>query len=210
MLGTFGDDPAVIAAARARVDDALSGGQALDPEMATTLVQVAARHGDAALFDALVAAAEKAATPEQLYGYLGALAFFEDPALTDRGLGRLLTGELRNQDAAWYLRRFLANPNAGVNRRAWTFLKTHWTELQSKIFVTFADASMMAALSSFCDAGSRDDIMAFFAAKPRPTAARALQQSLERITNCIALREQQAPALAEWVAESGSRRGRTP
>src|SRR6185436_1329528 len=188
-----------------RVREALSGGEPLDRETADTLIHAAAKRGDAALFDAFLAAAAKAPTPEEYYRYLGALAYFEDPAMIDRGLNRLASDDIRNQDAAWYLRRLLANPDAGVNARAWTFLKTHWTELQPKLSVSFADAALVESLSSFCDGGTRDDVKAFFAANPRPAATRALEQTVERIDNCITFRQKQAASLREWLAATPGR-----
>jgi hypothetical protein len=125
--------------------------------------------------------------------------------MIDRGLNRLTSEDIRSQDAAWYLRRLLANPDAGVNARAWAYMKTHWTELQPKLSVSFADAALVESLSSFCDAGTRDDIKSFFTANPRPTAARALEQTIERINNCIAFRQKQAPALDEWLSAGSAR-----
>ena len=46
----------------------------------------AAAHGDAKLFDALAAAADRATSPEEQYRYLFALATFRDPALIERAL----------------------------------------------------------------------------------------------------------------------------
>ena len=69
-LGTTGDDAAVIATARAAVDRALGGGAPLDPSAASALIEVAAEHGDAKLYDALAAAAERATSPEDHYRYL--------------------------------------------------------------------------------------------------------------------------------------------
>jgi hypothetical protein len=79
-------------------------------------------------------------------------------------------------------------------------MKTHWSELQPMLSISFADAGIVSSLASFCDAGTRDDIRAFFAANPRPAATRALGQTIERIDSCIAIREKQAPALADWLA----------
>jgi aminopeptidase N len=205
VLAITGNDERVLDAAHRRVREALSGGEPLDRETAETLIHAAAKRGDAALFDAFLAAAAKAPTPEEYYRYLGALAYFEDPAMIDRGLNRLASDDIRSQDAAWYLRRVLANPDAGVNARAWTFLKTHWTELQPKLSVSFADAALVESLSSFCDAGTRDDVKAFFAANPRPAATRALEQTVERIDNCITFRQKQAPSLREWLAATSGR-----
>ena len=56
----------------------------------------------------------------------------------------------------------------------------------------------MRALSAFCDAATRDDIRAFFAAHSLPAAARTLGETLEQINNCIALRDQQTASVSEW------------
>ena len=58
---------------------------------------------------------------------------------------------------------------------------------------------LVNSLSAFCAAGARDDIHAFFTAHRLPTASRTLQQTIERINNCIGVREKQAPALAAWL-----------
>jgi phosphoenolpyruvate carboxylase len=58
---------------------------------------------------------------------------------------------------------------------------------------------VVTALGAFCDAPSRDDIKAFFTAHPLQSASRTLDQTVERIDNCVALRERQAPALVEWL-----------
>jgi len=57
----------------------------------------------------------------------------------------------------------------------------------------------VGAVAAFCDARTRDDIRAFFTAHPLSSATRALSESLERIDNCIALREKQTPLLTEWL-----------
>jgi aminopeptidase N len=200
-LGTSGNDSDVIARARGLVDRSLSGGTPLDPTLATGLLRVAARRGDRALFDAIVAAARRASTPEESRRYLDTLAYFEDPALVRQALDRALSDEVRSQDAPRYLRNFLANPNGSVNRQAWQFVKARWTQLLPKISISLGDAFLVGGLSSFCDPGTRDDIKAFFAENQRPTAARALEQTLERINACVKLKESQAPILSRWLAE---------
>ena len=71
---------------------------------------------------------------------------------------------------------------------------------QPKITISLGDVNLVGSLSAFCDTGTRDDIKAFFAAHKLPSAARTLNQTIERIGNCIELREKQAPALAAWLA----------
>jgi len=197
-LGTYADDPDVVAKSRAALDRSLTGGPALEPTVAGAIVMAAARHGDEKLFDALTAAAERATSPEDQYRYLFALADFRDPALVQRGLERSLTPQLRSQDTAIYLARFLVNPAS--RSLAWTFVKEHWAALEPKVVISLGDVNLTRSLGAFCDARSRDDIKAFFAAHPLPGAARTLTQTLEQINNCIALRDKQTPAVAAWLA----------
>jgi aminopeptidase N len=196
-LGTTGEDGDVISRSRAALDRALDGGARLDATLAGPIVSVASEHGDATLYDALEAAADRATSPDEHYRYLFALTNFHDPVLIDRGLDYTLSSQLRSQDTAIYLLQFLGNPAA--RPRAWAFAKAHWTSLAPKLAISGGDTNFVGALSAFCDAGDRDDIKAFFAAHTLPAATRTLEQTVERINNCIDLREQETPALTKWV-----------
>jgi puromycin-sensitive aminopeptidase len=131
---------------------------------------------------------------------LNALSEFTDPALADRALRMSLSPQMRSQDTAIYLAHFLGNPAA--NARAWAFVKANWKALEPKGTIYGGDTNLVSALGSFCDAGARDDIKAFFAAHKLPSAARGLQQTVERIDNCIALRQKQMPILATWLGRA--------
>jgi aminopeptidase N len=197
-LGTIAHDPEVITLARNAVDRSLAGNVPIEPTMAGAVIETAATHGDAALFDALAAAAERATDPDQHYRYLYALGSFRDPALVDRGLKRALTGDLRSQDMAIYLSQFFANPDA--RDRAFAFVVENWAALAPKLTIFGADTYLIRSMSNFCDAESRDRVKAFFTEHKLPAAERTLDQTLETINNCIALREKQAPNVAAWLA----------
>jgi len=161
------------------------------------VLHAAAEHGDARLFDALLAAAERTSDPDEHYRYLYALADFRDPALAARGLELAASPQLRSQDAAIYLAQFFGNP--ATRSRALAFVIDRWAALEPKVTVFGGDTTLIHSLSSFCDAESRDRIKAFFAAHPLPAATRTLEQTIEQIDTCIALREKQAPAVAAWL-----------
>src|SRR5262249_2475463 len=150
------EDPAVVSQARAATMRALKGGGALDPTLANVVIGTAARHGDAALFDALVAAAERPTAPEEHDRYLFPLGYFRDSALVDRGLDLRLSPQLRSEDTAIYLAPFFANPYARDG--AWAFVKSRWQALEPKVTIFGGDTSLTRSLSAFCDAGARDDI----------------------------------------------------
>jgi aminopeptidase N len=196
-LGMTGNDTQVAASARTAVDRALQGGAPLDPTLARTIVDVAARSGDAPLFDGFIAASDRATSPDERYRYLYALAKFRDPALVDRALALSITPKLRSQDTARFLSSFLTEEVA--RPRAWAYMKAHWSELEPKVAIFGSDTMVVSSLGNFCDASSRDDIASFFRQHPLPSAARTLTQTIERINNCIAFRSAQTGTVTEFL-----------
>src|SRR6185436_15921838 len=74
-LGGIAHDPEVVAAARTALDRSLLRQQAsasapLEPTAANAIVNVAAQHGDRALFDALLAAIPQTTLPEERNRYM--------------------------------------------------------------------------------------------------------------------------------------------
>jgi aminopeptidase N len=196
-LGGIGRDADVLAQARTAVDRALRGDLQLEPATARTVVRLAAAGGDAALLEALMAAAERAESPEERYLYLYAVASFRDPVIIARALEYSLTPRLRSQDTALYLSRFLVE-EAG-RPQAWAFLKEHWSDLEPKIAIAGGDVTLVGSLAAFCDATARDDIRTFLSRHPLPAASRTLSQTIERIDNCIALRKKQTASVTAWL-----------
>jgi aminopeptidase N len=197
-LGDTGEDGRVVTDARQALEQTLAGGPPLDPTLEGPIVAVAAAHGDAALFDRLQTAASRATTPIEHDRYLYALTDFREPSLVDRALEYSVTPDLRSQDAALYFAHLFGNPAA--RDRAWTFLKSHWATLEPKITISLGDVNLVGGLGAFCDAGTRDDIRSFFAAHKLPSATRTLAQTLERITNCIGLKQRETEPVAKWLA----------
>ena len=62
------------------------------------------------------------------------------------------------------------------------------------------DTGLVAALGQFCDAQARGEIVAFFTAHKLSGAVRTLDQTVERINNCIELKQKQSAAVAGWIA----------
>jgi aminopeptidase N len=198
-LGAIGDDADIVKQSRAALDRALARGEsAIDPTIKESVVKIAAARGDERLYEALSAAAARASTPDERVLYLSALAEFRDPVLIDRALRLTLTSDVRTQDTARYLSAFLDNPFA--RSHAWSFLKTNWAGLEPKLRIFNGAASVTRALDAFCDAGTRDDIRRFFDTHRLPGVTGALNQTLERINNCIELREKQTIPVSDWLA----------
>ena len=198
ILGTTGNDGDVAGAARQALDRALAGGPPLDPTVAASIVRVAAEHGDARLYNALMAASQGAASPNERTMYLNAASRFQDTAVIDRALQAALRPDMRSQDTPNYLAGFFSNPTA--RPRAWAFVKSNWSVLEPKLSFFDANATIVRALSAFCDAGARDDITAFFASHPLADIGMSLDQTVERINSCIDLTSRETQAVSAWLA----------
>ncbi|MGZ4860893.1 MAG: ERAP1-like C-terminal domain-containing protein, partial [Candidatus Angelobacter sp.] len=129
---------------------------------------------------------------------LFALTAFRQPELARRTLGLVDQGKLRQQDYVRLFPELLAESPA--REIAWDYLKSHWDGLAEKV-TTFGGRGAVSALGGFCSLEKRDDIRQFFAAHSAPGAERALQQSLERITNCVEFKQLQGDNMQKFLQQ---------
>jgi aminopeptidase N len=196
-LGYYGKDPAVIAQAREIAMKFLADPDSVEPALAHTACLVAARNGDAALFDALQKVYETSTNPERQEGALRLLVQFQDPALLERALDYAVSGKVRNQDAAIEFAYALGSEE--TRDPAWKYVQEHWDKVQPQL--TPEMGSMLVGSSdAFCTVGGRDDVKSFFSAHKVAAASGALKHAIESIDGCIELRANQEPKLKEWLA----------
>jgi aminopeptidase N/puromycin-sensitive aminopeptidase len=158
---------------------------------------IAARNGDAALFDQLQKVFETSANPEFQEGALQMLAFFTDPALATRAMDYALSGKVRNQDAAIVLAIALQSDE---NRDlAWSYIQSHWEKVEP-LLTPELGTYLVSTTGQFCTAETRGSVETFFAAHKVPSADQAVKHALESINGCIELRKLQEPKLKEWLA----------
>ena len=158
---------------------------------------LAARDGDASLYDRLLEKQKQAQTPEDFYIYMDALLAFRDPQLIERNLNRALSPEIRSQDAPFVISEILNLPNAGP--LAWDFTKSHWDAIAK--LSSGSAARVVDATATFCSAEQGSQVRDFFASHKVASAERGLNQSLEQIQNCVDLKAQQSPHLAQWLSD---------
>ncbi len=196
ILGFAGADPQVIATAKGMVLAALNGKGTLEPELRTTLVDLTAQHGDTDLYDRYFQAARSSHSPEEFYTWLYGLTAFEKPELVKRTLEYSLSNDIRNQDFEGLIQS-TAQPVAN-HQVAWDFLKANWATISPKL-ATYSPGTVIKATQNFCQPALRSDIENFFMQHRIEGADRSLRQTLERIDNCINLKQQQQTNLAEWL-----------
>ncbi len=205
ILGYTGRDPEALSEARKLTEQVLKNPASVERDLAATALRLAARNGDSALYDRVLAGTKSSKTPEEYYLYFRTLARFSDPRLLQRTLEYAISPEVRSQDTLSLIARVMNN-RAG-EKVGWDFVRLHWAEVE-KAGGPFASSEIVGAADSFCDAGMRDEIKDFFTTHNVPAAERTLKQSLERVNYCVDLRTQQAGQLASWLERHGSSTGK--
>eukprot|EP00262_Sarcandra_glabra_P014364 TRINITY_DN419_c0_g1_i1.p1 TRINITY_DN419_c0_g1~~TRINITY_DN419_c0_g1_i1.p1 ORF type:complete len:866 (+),score=159.90 TRINITY_DN419_c0_g1_i1:322-2598(+) len=109
---------------------------------------------------------------------LSSLASSPDPDIVLEVLNFLLSSEVRSQDAVYGL--------AGISREgretAWGWLKDNWDYISKTWGSGFLITRFISAIvSQFCSDEKADEVEEFFASRVKPSIARTLKQSIERV-----------------------------
>jgi aminopeptidase N len=185
-------------AAMKRCSAYLDDRRSLDPNLADSVVNLAARRGKASLFERFLRAAKAAGTPQERRRFLMALGEFQDPELVKRALSLSLTDTVGTQDVAILLSRMLGNRAAG--QQTWEFIKRRWTTLRRRM-PPMLITRPIEATPHLGSRSARRDVASFFRANPVPTGARAVRQALERFDLNLEFQARAAPALRRWLID---------
>ena len=197
MLGLYGRDPVILAEAHELAEKYLADPTSVEPTLRDTALSIAARNGDAKLFDDLLHVYETSTNPALQNSALGRLAQFENPKLAQRALELAVSGKVRNQDAIFQIDREMSIDN--LRPLAWNFIQTHWDQVRAQ-FTENTGADLVGSTQSFCSAEDRDAVEQFFATHKVEASDVSLRHAIERINGCIELRAAQEPELKSWLA----------
>jgi aminopeptidase N/puromycin-sensitive aminopeptidase len=197
LLGSYGKDPGVIAQAKEIAEKYIADPGSVEGTLGQTALAVAARNGDAALFEKLQNVYENSTNPEFQQGALRLLAMFQDSTLVKRGLDFAVSSKVRNQDSA--IQVSIAIQDVSTRDQAWNYVMTNWDKVQAQ-FTTAIGAEVVLSTSSFCSAEARDEVQKFFAEHKVANSSVSLKHAIERINGCIELRKLQEPNLQRWLA----------
>jgi len=197
VLGLYGQDPLILAQAQKIARQYMADPASVEPTLRQTALTVAARHGDAHLFDQLLNLYETSSNPEFQSSALRRLAEFQNPSLVDRALNLAVSGAVRNQDAA---EQFAESLKIDENRaQTWRFIQTHWDQVRAQFTIDMG-ARLVAGTEAFCSPAGRDSVEKFFSTHKVAAADVSLRHAVEAINGCIELRSSQEPQLKSWLA----------
>jgi aminopeptidase N len=157
--------------------------------------------GDRALYHQYLAKlGTLAAQPEEYYRFQSALPWFKDPALSKRTLEYALSPAVRTQDIGQILGTMMLQPWS--QEMAWEFVQTNWQTIMKTLGEFQGIPSIVGSAGGFCSTARAREVRAFFEKNPVPSSQRGIQQTIERIENCAALKERQAKPLSAWISAS--------
>jgi puromycin-sensitive aminopeptidase len=192
LAGGVAEAPELVSEASRRIAEYLRDRSSLDPNLAGSVVELAARSGDEGLWNRYVRLVRRARTPQERTRFELGLAGFREPALVRRTLELSLGRDVPTQDVVPLLVRLLANREA--REATWRFIQRRWKALGPRVSPGLAPR-LVAALPALETRARRREVAAFFRAHPIPTARRALRQALERFDAGAEFRRRTAPEL---------------
>ena len=168
----------------------------LDATLSDAAVLVSASHGDAALYDKVLAVSRNSNDPGEKADALRALAHFRDPALVKRTLDYTVSGEVRNQDSWTVLVALLHDPE--TRDQTWDYMQNNWDKVRAQLTVS-SGADVVRATGFFCTVQRRYEVTSFFANHKVDASERTLAKAVDSINDCIQLRTMQEANFQRWL-----------
>jgi aminopeptidase N/puromycin-sensitive aminopeptidase len=203
LLGSIGDDPAVIAQAQQLTAQYLADPTSVDPTLAPAALEVAAENGDQSLFSRLQRISETASDPQLRIRSLMALAYFRDSKLAERALQYAVSGKVKNQDSGWLIVSEMSQRE--TRDQAWDFVRNQWPSVQAQLTTATASA-LVGSTGNFCSTIRLNEAQSFFTAHPAEPTGTVLRKAKDRIGECIARREAQQAPMAQFLSSPGALR----
>jgi alanyl aminopeptidase len=127
---------------------------------------------------------------------------FQDPKAIEAGMNAVLSGDIPFMEGAGLL--FAGQSREATQKLALNFLKAHFDEIVAKMPTGggFDFGSILPEVgASYCDAASRDELRTFLAPKVSKFvgAPRALDQTIESIDLCIAIKAAQGESVRKFL-----------
>ncbi len=200
LVAGDGNDRALVAEATKLAGKWLDDRSAIDPTMVGTVLRVAARYGNQALFDRLHAEAKKVTDRAERGRILRALGSFTDPKIVEQALALVLTDEFDLREAGGLTQGAMSDPR--TRKIAYAFTKQHFDEISAKLPPAYRAYMAFFALP-LCDDALKPELEAFLKPRIEPLdgGPRALAQAMEGLSLCAASRKAQQPAVEAFLSK---------
>jgi puromycin-sensitive aminopeptidase len=184
--------------AQRRVRDHLDGRERLNPDVAGTVIAVAATVGDNALWDRYVARMQQvqASDAQEEARLRQGLVSFEHPELADRTAEAIFSPLIRVQDRGLMLIPMMQSRRTRL--AAWKAVRKHWeSDIAGTDLAPLLKQGYVSAVSQLTQRGLAEEAAAFLEAKRTPDIQETVAQSLERLRINTAAAERLADELED-------------
>jgi aminopeptidase N len=187
-----------ITEAKRRFDAYLNDPTSLHPDLRGLVFNLVAQSGDRSTYETLWKLQKDATLAEEKVRILGALTRFSDKALLQDLLERSMGDEIRSQDTMIVVVQAAGNKDG--RDLTWQFIKDNWAEFDRRYGKGgFAIMRIVGITGGFTSMECHDEVERFFEEHPTPSAARTIQQSLERIRLSVRWLELNRDAVGSWL-----------
>lgn len=202
VVGGAGRDPRIRARARKLANAYLKDRTAVADDMVGLVLSLAAKDGDAALFDRYLAAARQTKSRRERGRLLSALGAFEERAVVDRALALTLSDDFDLRETFSIFWRVLGQRQH--RDHAYAFLKENFDAIANRMTQTAIIGQLFRIPAVFCDAEHLADAKEFFIprAKRYEGAPPSLEKTFETMRICIAIKAHHQPVLIELLKSS--------
>ncbi len=199
MLGTVGEDKAVIEKSRRLFDEYLKNPKSVSADLMDAVTTIVAYNGGSAEFEQMKTLFKTAATPEVELRNLYALTVYRQPALMSNVYNMILTKEIRTQDSPRILGAFFSNPEA--RHSTWSFIKSHYPDLK-KIYSQQVLGRMAGLPSAFTTQEMYNDVQSFFAQHRIPEGESDKNRMLEKLRVAVRFNQKSGQSLNNWLKKN--------
>lgn len=197
-LATRGRDEKVMAYARTLATRYLADSTSVEPGLADAVVSLAARTGDAVLYDDYVRRLESTAVPAVRRRFLGALGAFESPELVSRSLEYMLSDKVRPTEMSLIMMGGGRRSEA-QSERMFQWMTAHYDQLAQRL--PPPAMRFMPMMGSGCSAERLAATEAFFGDPVRamPGIDKMLERVRDNVNGCLSLRERESARVTAYM-----------
>ncbi len=199
QLGYYGDKK-ILKEAKKRFGGYIKNPSSLHPDLRSVVFNLTAQQGDKKTYMTFLELEKKEILHEEKLRLLGALSHFHQKDLLKRTLELSLDPDkVRSQDTVYIIGQVFSSKHG--HKLAWNFIKSNWAELDRRYGSGgFAITKLVALTGSFSKLKMAKDVKDFFGAHPTPSAARTVQQSMERIELNANWLKKNRSSMSGWLA----------
>jgi aminopeptidase N len=200
FLALTARDPAVRAEAKRRglayIKDGVVHPEAVDPNLAASVLAVLGEDADRATWDAMKSLLHRSVEEVVRARLIWGLSIAKEATLSAAARDLVLDPDVRESEMMRPLAAQLQNP--ATREAAWTWLKEHFEAVLARL-PKRAGAGLVGTGRYFCDEAHAAEVQAFFGPKVQALegAPRALASTVEDVKLCAARRKAQEPSARE-------------